>query len=106
MQISKLAATPKLQEVIIKDKKLADKYRTEYKMKPDEMLSFYTWDRLPMETFSALAQVNEESDIDMIKLVMPLMLDDKGKEVMSNGMMLPKDVLIATIKAITVSLGK
>lgn len=106
MQISKLAAKPKLINIVIDDKELADKYRKEYKMKEDEMLEFHTWDRLPMDTFNELVNIDTENESELFKMVMPLMLDEDGNEVMADGAVLPQDVLVGTITAITKTLGK
>jgi hypothetical protein len=71
-----------------------------------EPLEFWTWDRQPLETFMKLANSNQADVTAMIGVVRTLILDETGKEIITDGVMLPSNVLIKVIAKIVESLGK
>ena len=59
-----------------------------------------------MDVFLKLSSVNADNQGDIIKVVSELVLDDKGKRVLSDENVLPAWVLILVMNRIVDSLGK
>ena len=104
MKLSEITTKPQLIEVLIDDKDTVKEF--------GESLSFYTWDRQPMEVFIKLANLasnieNKNPNIgDMIGVARSLILDDKGNEIIKDGTMMPSNILIKVVQKVTESLGK
>jgi len=99
MRLSQLSAKPVLVQVILDDKDIVDEY--------GESLEFYTWDRQPMNVFMKLASIDLKSDSnDLLGVIKTLILDEEGKEVITNDNMLPAKVLMRAITKISELLGK
>ena len=102
MKLSALSKEPTLAEILIDDEEI------EY----EEALSFHTWDRQPMHIFVQLANLSQDSKSKtpnvgaMLNLVKTLILDEKGKEIITDDSSLPTNVLIKVIGKITETLGK
>jgi len=74
--------------------------------KYNEPLDFYSWDRQPLEVFMKLASAQQQNMGEMIDVIRPLILDEKGQPIIQGDVMLPSDVLIAAIAKIVERLGK
>tara|TARA_Y100001973_G_C5018884_1_gene242143 strand:+ start:56 stop:352 length:297 start_codon:yes stop_codon:yes gene_type:complete len=98
MKLSELASKPQLQEILIEDKELVEKY--------GDKLSFYIQDRLPIETYTKLATVKTDDAGQMYNIVKDLILDEDGIPVMVDGNVLPIDVMTAAVEKVAQSLGK
>jgi len=104
MKLSELSQKPKLIEVFLEDEATVEEF--------GEPLSFWTWDRQPMDTFIKLANLSSESETqtikigDMIDVVRTLVLDEKGKEIISTNNTLPVNVLTKVMTKVTETLGK
>ena len=98
MELASLAAKPKLIELTLDSEAIRKEY--------NESLTFWTWDRVPLDTFMKLANADENNAADMIDLVRTLLLDAKGKEILAKGVMLPTQVLTLAIAEIVGKLGK
>lgn len=98
MKLSQLTAQPKLVEVKIDDEEIVKEF--------GEAITFHTWDRQPMEVFMRLANVEQNNTAELINIVKTLILDDKGKEILSDKNMLPTNVLMKAISKVTEMLGK
>lgn len=98
MKLSELAAKPKLISVTIDDEEIVKKY--------NEPIVFYTYDRQPIDTFMRLANSDQNNIAGMIDVVRNLLLDEKGKPILNDEVMLPTDVLIKAIGKVTEMLGK
>lgn len=98
MKLSELASKPQLTEIIIDDKELVKKY--------GDSLSFFVHDRLPIETYTKLATVKTDDAGEMYNVIKELILDENGHPVMSDGNVLPLDVMNAAVMKVTESLGK
>lgn len=95
MELTKLVAKPQLIEVVIDNEHIVEEY--------GEAITFYTWDRLPLESYMSLV---DDSDKSMLEQVKPFMLDKDGNEILVNGMTLPGPVLTQAIHKIIEKLGK
>lgn len=98
MKLSELASKPQLKEIIIDDEPIVTKY--------GESLQFYILDRLPIETYTKLASVKTDDAGEMYKVIKELILDEDGDPVMSDGNVLPMDVMNAAVMKVTDNLGK
>jgi hypothetical protein len=98
MKLSQLAAKPQLVMFTVDNEEIVKKY--------NEPLDFYSWDRQPLEVFMKLASAQQQNIGDMIEIIRPLILDERGKPIIQGDVMLPSDVLIAAIAKIVERLGK
>jgi len=98
MKLKELAAKPQLTEIEINDEAIVEKY--------GEALIFYIYDRLPAETYTKLATLTQGDVSSMYDMVRDLILDEDGKPVVTDGYVLPVDVMNAAITKVTDSLGK
>ena len=104
MKLSALSKEPTLVEILIDDEEIVKEY--------GEALSFHTWDRQPMHIFVKLANLSQDSEKatpnlgKMLDLVKTLILDEDGKEIISDSMSLPTNVLMKVISKVTETLGK
>ena len=98
MKLSEITSEPKLIEVLLDDEATVKEY--------GEALSFYTWDRQPIETFFKISQTNNEDQSKMIEVIKTLILDEHGKEIMQGKTILPVPVLMKAITKVTEMLGK
>ena len=98
MKLSQVTATPKLIEIVIDDEDTIVEF--------GESLSFYTWDRQPMDVFLKLAKIEQDSDTNVISIVKTLILDETGKEILADNKTLPAKLLMKAIAKVTELLGK
>jgi hypothetical protein len=99
MKLSQIAAKPKLIEVSVDDEEIIKEY--------EEALTFFTWDRQPMDVFTRMANLSESNDIaGLLDIVRTLVLDEDGKEILSKDSTLPTSILMKVIKKVTEHLGK
>ena len=98
MKLSELTSKPKLVELHIDDEATIKEY--------GEKITFYSYDRQPMDVFIRLANINDKSTGDMIDVVKKLILDENGKPLLDNDNMLPTVVLMKAIGKVVEQLGK
>ena len=98
MKLSELASKPQLTKITIEDEAIVEKY--------GDALEFFVLDRLPIETYTKLASVKTDDPGEMYHVIKELILDETGHPVMSDGNVLPMDVMNAAVMKVTESLGK
>lgn len=98
MKLSQITCEPQLVEVVLDDKDVIEKY--------GEALTFFTWDRQPMEVFLKLANVDQKNTGELIAIVKTLILDEKGNQILNDKHMLPTNILMKAITKVTEQLGK
>ena len=99
MKLSQIAAQPKLVEITIDDEDTIKEY--------EEALTFYTWDRQPMDVFTRIANIGETGDMTvLLEVVKTLILDEDGKQILSDDNMLPTSILMKAMNKVTEHLGK
>lgn len=98
VKLTTLASKPKLVRIELDDEQIREAY--------GDAIEFYVYDRQPLEVFAGLATAKAENIGDMIKQVRDLILDEKGKPVMSDTLMLPSDVLLKAVNRVVETLGK
>jgi hypothetical protein len=98
MKLSELTSEPKLIEIIVDDEDIVKEY--------GDSLTFYTWDRQPIETFFRITEAGQDNQSEMVNIMKTLILDEKGEPIMSGKTMLPVNVLMKSITKVTEMLGK
>ena len=98
MKLSQLAAKPQLIKMELDDPDTLAEF--------SEPLEFWTWDRQPLDIFMQLAVSQQQDPTQMLEIVRKLLLDDTGKPILQDGVMLPTSVLIRAIARLTDELGK
>lgn len=98
MKINQLAARPQLIKLTIDDNDTINQF--------GEIVEFWSWDRQPLDTFMRLANADQGDMSNMIDIVRTLILDEEGKQVITDDNMLPSQVLVKAISKIVELLGK
>lgn len=98
MKLSEITSEPKLIEISLDDEEILKEY--------SEPLTFYTWDRQPMDVFMRLANLDQKNTGELINVVKTLILDDNGKQILTDKNMLPTGILMKAIAKVTEQLGK
>lgn len=98
MKLSQITSEPQLIEISLDDKDIVKQY--------GEALTFYTWDRQPMDVFMRLANLDQKNTGELINVVKTLILDENGKPILTDKNMLPTGVLMKAIAKVTEQLGK
>jgi hypothetical protein len=98
MKLSALTAKPQLIVITIDDEETIKEF--------GEAIEFYTWDRQPMDVFMRLANADHTNTGNIVEIVRTLILDEKGKEILTKDNVLPTHVLMKAISKVTDILGK
>lgn len=102
MQLANFAKTPALNKIVIDDENIVKKYK--------EPLEFYILDRIDVDEYLNLMDAMGEENIEinynkMLDFAKKLMLDEKGKPILSGKKVLPADLTFAALNKMTASLG-
>jgi len=98
MKLKSLAKQAELIKVTIDDADIVEKY--------GEPLDFYVYDRQPMETFLKFAAGGAQDITIMGQVMKDMILDEDGTPVITDGYMLPSNVLVAAFTKLVAQLGK
>ena len=98
MKINQIASKPQLIMVTLDDEATIKEL--------GETLDFWTWDRQPLDKFMKLASVKQDNPNEIIEVVRELILDEEGKVVIKDDIMLPTQILIRVIQKVVETLGK
>lgn len=96
MQLKELAAKPKLNKITLDTDHIQSLY--------GEPLEFYMWDRQDIPTFLKIIQMKEDN-LAIFNLLKDIVLDDQGLPVLTEGEMLPMEVMVAVIEGVVKNLG-
>lgn len=96
MQLKELAKKPKLELVTVDTPVIVEAY--------GEPLEFYMMDRQDLPTYLKLAQIKDNQE-EIFEIVKDIVLDDKGKRVLSDGELLPVDIMVPVLEAAIKRLG-
>ncbi len=96
MQLKELAQKPKLELVTVDTPVIVEAY--------GEPLEFYMMDRQDLPTYLKLAQIKDNQE-EIFNIVKDIVLDDKGKRVLSDGELLPVDIMVPVLEAAIQRLG-
>jgi hypothetical protein len=98
MKLSQLAAKPQLVKVEITDEEVVKEF--------GEPLEFWVYDRQDMDKFIKLATLDYTSFGEVTALVKELLLDEEGKQIINDDVVLPTNVLMKAITTVIETLGK
>jgi len=98
MKLSQIAKKPRLVEITIDDADIVEEF--------GEALTFWTWDRQPMDVFLKLAAIDQKNTASVIEAVRELILNEDGTPVLTGEDSLPTKVLMRVIVTVVESLGK
>lgn len=98
MKLTQLAAKPQLVRIELDDEEIRKEY--------NESLEFWIWDRQPMEQFVKLAQLKPEDFQELVHTVNNMVLDEDGRPVVQDGLMLPTNIMTKVIGKVVETLGK
>jgi hypothetical protein len=96
MELKALAAKPKLELVTVDTEAVVAAY--------GEPLEFWMWDRQDIPTYLKLAQLKEDNSA-IFNIVKEIVLDSDGNPVLSDGEMLPIEIMIPVLQAAVKRLG-
>lgn len=98
MKLNQLAAKPKLIKIILDDEEIVKEF--------GESIEFHTFDRQPMENFLKLASIDSNNVSGLIDAIRTLVLDENGKQVLTNDIALPNKVMMKVVAKVVEGLGK
>lgn len=99
MNISEFKIKPKLIEVLIDDTEIVKSY--------GDSIKFFMYDHLDLTTYFKFFKAQSEGNTDeLLKIVKTIVLDEKGKQVMTHEYELPVDIFTNAVVKITEHLGK
>ncbi len=98
MKLADLAKKPQLIKLIVNNEAIVEKY--------GEELEFFMYDRQPRDVFTKLANASTDDTSSYFNLLSDIILDEEGKPVMHDDMVLPIDVMTEAMKLIGDHLGK
>ena len=98
MKLSELAKKPQLVELTIDKKELVEKY--------GEELTFYMYDRQPLDVFTKLANATQDNVGEYMTVLKDIIVNDDGVPVMKEDLILPIDLLTEAMGLIGEKLGK
>ena len=98
MRLSELSKRPELVQRIIDDADTMAEY--------GEPIEFWTWDRQPMAVFLKLAAVDAGNYATVFDAVRELVLDESGRQILTDEAMLPTPIMMRVITEVVEGLGK
>jgi len=98
MKLSELATKPQLVKISIDKPELVEKY--------GDTLEFYVYDRQPLDVFAKLGTTTTENAMQFTEMLSEMILDEDGNQVMTDGKVLPIDIVTEAVTLIGNLLGK
>ncbi len=98
MNIKNLATKPQLVQITLDDADIVEKY--------GEPLDFWVWDKQPLDKFIKFASAGETDFGQILTLCSDLILDSEGNPVLTDGAVLPNQVLVKCVNKVVEQLGK
>ena len=97
MKLSELSITPELIKVTIDDEDIVKQY--------GEPIEFWIYNRQPIDTFMAMATVEDNGVGELAKLVTKVVLDEDGKPMLNEKAIPPANVMMKVITKVVEQLG-
>lgn len=98
MKLQELAKKPQLVEITISKEELVEKY--------GEELTFYMYDRQPLDIFTKLANATQDNVGEYMTILKDIIVTEEGVPVMNDELILPIDLLTEAMGLIGEKLGK
>lgn len=97
MKLQELAAKPNLIKILIDDEDTVKTY--------GETVEFYVYDRQDLDTYMKIATVDSKNFSEIAKTIANLILDENGKPILEEGMILPIDLTTKVVEKVIDMLG-
>jgi hypothetical protein len=98
MKLTQLTAKPQLIKIQVDDEETVKEF--------GEPIEFWIWDRQPMHKFVKMANLKENDIESLVQVVREMVLDEEGKETLTEEVALPMNVLTKVIGKVVETLGK
>lgn len=98
MKLTQLSKKPELVRVELDDAETVGEY--------GEPLEFWIYDRTGMDVFVRMATMKTENFGDMVDIVNQMILDETGAPIVTEGHLLPSNILTRVIGKVVETLGK
>lgn len=98
MDLKSIAAKPQLKRIELDDEDTVKEF--------GESLTFYIYDRQPIETFIRLAANQSDRFEEIVRIVNDMVLDESGERVVTDGHVLPSRIYMRVIERVVSELGK
>lgn len=98
VNLKTLAAKPQLIKIVLDTEEIKEQYGDE--------LEFYIYDRQPIDKFIKIASTMNTDYTGAVAMMNDLILDEDGKPVCANGLVLPSGVMSMAIQKVIEHLGK
>lgn len=98
MKLTQLTAKPQLIKIQIDDEETVKEF--------GEAIEFWIWDRQPMHKFVKMANLKENDIESLVQVVREMVLDEEGRETLTEEVALPMNVLTKVIGKVVETLGK
>lgn len=99
MDIAELAKTPKLEELLINDQDIIDRY--------GESISFWIMDQMDVSTYFNFYKLQQSEDSELLNaLLRKLILNKDGKPCLKKDEVFPVDITLSILVKINEFLGK
>lgn len=98
MKLTQLTAKPQLIKIQVDDEETVKEF--------GEAIEFWIWDRQPMHKFVKMANLKENDIESLVQVVREMVLDEEGKETLTEDVALPMNVLTKVIGKVVETLGK
>jgi hypothetical protein len=97
MKLSQLASKPQLIKINIDDEDTINEF--------GESLEFWIYDRQDMDTYMKMASVGDNSVAKLADVLSTMILDEKGKPILVDGVSLPPSIMMRVISKVVENLG-
>lgn len=98
LNLKTLAAKPQLIKIVLDGDEIKEQYGDE--------LEFYIYDRQPIDKFIKIASTMNTDYTTAVGMMNELILDEDGKPVCKDGLVLPSGVMSLAIQKVVEHLGK
>ena len=98
VNLKTLAAKPQLIKIVLDTEEIKEQYGDE--------LEFYIYDRQPIDKFIKIASTMNTDYTGAVTMMNDLILDEDGKPVCNDGLVLPSGVMSMAIQKVIEHLGK
>jgi hypothetical protein len=97
MKLQELAKKPQLIKKTITEEKIVQKY--------GDVIDFYMYDRYEMSDYIKLINTEENDIVSLSTVVKRMVMDETGRSIVSDGEIIPTDILMQLVKEVVNHLG-
>tara|TARA_R110000868_G_scaffold130300_2_gene339937 strand:+ start:145 stop:465 length:321 start_codon:yes stop_codon:yes gene_type:complete len=97
MKLAELAKKPQLLKIELDDKVIVERY--------GEAVEFWIYDRYDMETYMSLLNSDDHDIVKLSRIIGGMVMNEDGSKVITDGEVLPSDLLMKTVEEVVKHLG-